>query len=165
MTPRVYRRVARTTRRAARSSDSYCLIRSVIEREHGRVATAGCQHARRVPSNSLSAAVRWPPSAVFLASSVAAAPAPPAASAPTAACSAAAPSRCGASGTPPTAASCCAAPSPARTSLDPFISGFRVFLGSDLKGSSEIDRGFGGFWVQKRKQREQQEQARWREEV
>ena len=27
-------------------------------------------------------------------------------------------------------------------SLDPFISGFRVFLGSDLKGSSEIDRGF-----------------------
>ena len=32
---------------------------------------------------------------------------------------------------------------------EPFISGFRVFLGSDLKGSSEIDRGFEGFWVQR----------------
>ena len=32
-------------------------------------------------------------------------------------------------------------------SLDPFISGFLIFLGSDMKGSSEIDRGFGGFWV------------------
>ena len=32
-------------------------------------------------------------------------------------------------------------------SLDPFKSGFWVFLGSDMKGSSEIDRGFGGFWV------------------
>ena len=35
-----------------------------------------------------------------------------------------------------------------RPSLEPFISGFRVFLGSDLKGSSEIDRGFGGFWAE-----------------
>ena len=29
-----------------------------------------------------------------------------------------------------------------RHSLDPLIAGFWVFLGSDLKGSSEIDRGF-----------------------
>ena len=28
-----------------------------------------------------------------------------------------------------------------RASLDPFKSGFWVFLGSDMKGSSEIDRG------------------------
>ena len=30
-------------------------------------------------------------------------------------------------------------------SLDPFIAGFCFFLGSDMKGSSEIDRGFRVF--------------------
>ena len=39
-------------------------------------------------------------------------------------------------------------------SLDPFISGFLIFLGSDLKGSSEIDRGFRVF-LQTRAQTEQ----------
>ena len=39
-----------------------------------------------------------------------------------------------------------AAPCP---SLEPFISGFRVFLGSVLKGFSEIDRGFEGFCMMK----------------
>ena len=32
-------------------------------------------------------------------------------------------------------------------SLDPFKSGFWVFLGSSRKGLAKIDRGFEGFWV------------------